>query len=62
MRTFVVRLWEPASGDPTPSALPLRGVLEEAATGEQVTFTDGDHLVAALERAALREEPTGRKD
>lgn len=56
MRTFVLRIWEPASGDPTPSALPLRGVLEEVATGEQVMFTGHDHLVAAIERAVQRED------
>lgn len=54
MRSFVVRLWT-AADERGVEPLPLRGVLEEVATGETVRFAGGEQLLAALERAARRQ-------
>jgi hypothetical protein len=56
MQSFVVRLWS-AAGEIGVEPLPLRGVLEEVATGQALTFAHGEELLAALESAACRSEP-----
>jgi hypothetical protein len=47
MQTFVVRVYR--SGQPdSPEADPLRGVVEEVATGQQATFRSCTELLSIL--------------
>lgn len=61
MRTFVVRVWEPADGQHLSDGA-LRGVVEEVATGEQATFAGGDQLLAELERSRTEGKTWDRAD
>lgn len=51
MRTFVVRIWDGAAGEPAGEPRELRGLLEEVTTGEATRFTRGEELLLALRRA-----------
>ncbi len=59
MKTFVVRLFEDAGGDPAGPGTPrLRGVVDEVATGLRATFRSELELIAAL-KTAMGTEPPG---
>jgi hypothetical protein len=60
VRTFIVRLLQDGNGSGRPAAAvpPLRGVVDEVATGMRTTFRDDQELVMAL-RTALGSGPSG---
>ncbi len=59
MKSFVVRLYEDAGGDPVGADVPrLCGVVDEVATGATRTFRSELELIATL-RAAMGIEPPG---
>src|SRR5579875_2833824 len=63
MRTFILRLQEDTARDGGPGS--LRGLVDEVATGRQVTFRSDRELVAALLAAMApvqRVTPRGRAD
>jgi hypothetical protein len=61
VRTFIVRLLEEAGGParPDPAASPLRGVVDEVATGLRATFRNDAELLTAL-AAAMAVDPAVR--
>jgi hypothetical protein len=64
VRTFIVRIQEDAegSGRPDATALRLRGVVDEVATGLRATFRNDSELVAALLAAVRAGPPSARWD
>ncbi len=56
MRTFVVRLFEPAPGA---GPVTLRGVVEDVRTGTATSFRGEEQLLAAIALAAGGDEEDG---
>ncbi len=59
MQTFVVRLWKPGSEPSDLPRGPLRGVVEELASGRSTAFAHDRELLAFLKGAEEERQPVG---
>ncbi|MPZ68065.1 MAG: hypothetical protein GEU71_00860 [Actinobacteria bacterium] len=53
MTTFVVRIWQPS--DPAEARDDLRGIIENAATGDAIRFSGAEELLAFISAPAAPE-------